>query len=154
MYSKNLCKTMDKGRFAIFFTLVVFLGLLQMWVLVVVMRVIGQPIGMQQLLGDGGLFFFANSLTIGSAVSLYDREPIKIGDANSVITFFLAGFVLLTTVTWYVAVMTKGGMKAQYPFARPDTLALQVLCSMGAVVYWIYSGRKTGLFVHKHHDHN
>lgn len=120
-----------------------------MWVLVIVMQIIGQPIGSQQLLGDGGLFFFANSLTIGSAVSLYDREPVKIVDSNFLVTFFLGGFIFLTTVTWYVGVMADGGLKVQYPFDREDTRLLQVLCTTGAIAYWIYSGRKTGLFVNK-----
>ena len=140
---------MDKGRFAVFFSLIILLGLLQMWVIVIVMRIIGQPIGSQQLLGDGGLFFFANSLTIGSAVSLYDKEPVKIVDANFLITFFVGGIIFLATIICVVSIMANGGSKDHYPFDREDMHLLQVACTSGAIMYWIYCGRKTGLFVNK-----
>lgn len=138
---------MHFGRFVTFACGVIFGSLLQLWVLALMLNATNLPIAFPELLGNGGLFFFATSLAVGSALSLFDHYPVKIGSIDFLFTFFLAGPLMLVVVVYYTATMSNGGFGTVHPFKSYVTL--QLGCSAMAMVYWFYSGLRTGLFVKK-----
>ncbi|MCH8824800.1 MAG: hypothetical protein IH984_14980 [Planctomycetes bacterium] len=138
---------MQIGRLITFTLGVIGFGLLQLWVLIMILNTMGSPIDAKEILGDGGLFFFSTSLAVGSAITLFDTNPLKIGSRDCNVTIIVCGGVLLLTVVYYSAVLSQGGLKQPDPFAQH--ILLQIGCSLIAIGYWFYMGISTGLFVKK-----
>jgi hypothetical protein len=90
-------RDLNYRRMSIFFILVIILGLLQLWVLIVVLKALHQPIEVKRLLGDGGLFFFSTSLAIGSALTLWDQKSTSRNDEELILwtIIFPGGDILL-----------------------------------------------------------
>lgn len=135
---------MHIGRLMTFAMGVVGGGLLQLWVLIIILNVKNGSIEVAQLLGDGGLFFFSTSLAVGSAISLFDKRVPKIGSHYFNVTVIVCGGILFFAVTYYVSVLSDDGLKEDRPFA--EYMLLQIGCSIAAVAYWFYMGICTGLF--------
>lgn len=141
---------MQFGRFLSFALSIVVGGLLQLWVLLIALNAIGHVIDFSELLGDGGLFFFATSLSVGSAISLFDHRPIKVGSTDFNVILICCVGVLVMVVVYYAAVLSGDGMSAAKPF-RNHAL-FQIACALTAMGYWFYAGHRTGLFVKKEDD--
>jgi len=141
---------MQLGRFFAFFGGVFVGGLLQLWILVMILLAIGHPVSIAEILGDGGLFFFATSLVVNSWLSLADYEPMIVGKKDFNITFLCFFGVVIPVIAYYTAILSNGGLDQIRPFG--DFVPLQISCLVGAIAYWIYSGIRTGLFVKKSYD--
>lgn len=138
---------MQFGRFLSFAICIVVGGLLQLWVLLMVLNATGYVIDFREFLGDGGLFFFATSLSAGSAISLFDHRPIKVGTSDFNVTLICLFGILVIAVSYYAAVLSGDGMSAAKPFS--NHAPVQIACTLMAIGYWVYVGRRTGLFVKK-----
>lgn len=141
---------MQLGRFLSFFIGVFFIGLLQLWILFMVLLAIGHPIRISEILGDGGLFFFSTSLLTNSMLSLADFKPIKFGSKEFIVTLLALLGVILPVIVYYTAILSNGGLSEPRPFG--DIVPLQIGCLLGAVVYWFFSGIIVGIFVKKEYD--
>ncbi|MCH7575693.1 MAG: hypothetical protein IIA59_11280 [Candidatus Marinimicrobia bacterium] len=129
---------------------IIGVGLLQIWVLLMVLQANGHPAHIEEILGGGGLFFFATSIVVGSALSLFDYSPPKIGSLDFNMSAICCGVVLLVTVVYYTEVLSGGGVAEPNPFSKH--VVQQLFCTSVALWYWYYSGRRTGLFVKKDYD--
>ena len=138
---------MQFGRLLSFALGIVGGSLLQLWVLLIILHANHHPIGVKEVLGSGGLFFFASSLSVGSALNLFDSRPITIGKLDFNMTFLICGGVLLLTVGYYAAVLSGGGLAIAKPFG--DYFLMQIGCAFAAVGYWFFAGLRTGLFIKK-----
>lgn len=139
---------MDKLRLATFFFVMIFGGLLQLWVLVAILNASGTDISLPDLLADGGLFFFSTSLVAGSAITLLDTNGIKVGDLDFLVTLLVCAALFFLGVITYTTVMSatlEEGGNAVFKQHMKD----QILCALIALLYWVYSGKRTGLFVKK-----
>lgn len=136
---------MQFGRLLIFVLAIIGGSLLQFWVLLVVLDVKGYPIQAKEVFGDGGLFFFASSLSVGSALNLFDKRPMIIGKQDFIVTFLICGGILFFVVAYYAAVLSGGGPATAKPFG--DHLLIQFGCALAAVAYWFFTGLRTGMFV-------
>jgi len=138
---------MTLGRFVIFFFATVVLGVLQLWILGLLLLTAIVPqssVNLGKLLGDGGLFFFATTLTVSSALSLWDTRRPQIGDWDTVLTFIGGGVVLFIAVVVYAAVHSKSFGSEPLPFQ--SHLMPQLTCVAFALGYWFYVGFRTGWF--------
>ena len=132
------------GRLISFLLGIIGGGLLQIWLLVAVLRLSGQAARVAELLGDGGLFFFATSLAVSSLLTLCDAYPPRVGTADFNLTAVLVGTVMLVAVTYYVGVLTGSLGKTTLPFAK--YWVPQLVCTSAALLYWFYVGVRTGMF--------
>jgi hypothetical protein len=150
MFNVEELRDLNYRRLLIFFILVIVLGLLQLWVLLVVLKALDQPVELKRLIGDGGLFFFSTSLAIGSAITLWDQKSTnKHDDELILLTIILPGGIFFLTIAWTVAIMTKDGLSVQYPFQRTDSIFLQLACTLAAITYWFVTGLATDMFKRK-----
>jgi hypothetical protein len=140
-------KVMQIGRLITFTLAVIGGGLMQLWVLLLVLKANGHPLLLKDLLGDGGLFFFATSLAVGSSISLFDSHKLVIGNADCNITLIVCGGVVLLAVIYYASTLSSSSPRVAAPFAKH--IGLQLGCCCAAVVYWYYTGVRTGLFTKK-----
>jgi len=138
---------MHLGRLLTFSLVVIGGGLLQLWLLVFILSIKGILPSWGQVLGDGGVFFFATSVSMGSAVSLYDRVRFRLGNADCNISILACLGTLLCAVTVYTAELSDAGLEPGRPFAK--YIATQLGCMILSIAYWLYSGVRTGLFTHK-----
>ena len=132
------------GRVVSFALLIIFFSLLQLWVLLVVLNAKNIPIESKEVLGGGGLFFFATSLYISSAVNLHDFQPMKIGGFNFIVTLIVFGMCIIMVI-YYAVVLTDVGMKAANPFG--EKLRMQLGCALVAFLYWFFAGVRSDLFI-------
>ncbi|MGP8048983.1 MAG: hypothetical protein ACLPYB_00095 [Desulfobaccales bacterium] len=116
-------------------------GLLQLWVLVLIIVNTGGKLNIGSLLGDGGLFFFATTLAFHSFLILIDHEPLRIGSSNLNITLLLVGPVMVTSMVTYASVLSIALGKIILPFS--NHLAPQIICSLCALTYAFYVGTVT-----------
>ena len=132
------------GRVVSFALLIIFFSLLQLWVLLAVLHGKGIPIELKEVLGRGGLFFFATSLFISSAVSLYDFRHLKIGSFNFIVTLIVCAMGLWMVI-YYAVVLTDVGMTAANPFG--GKLRMQIGSALVAFLYWFFAGVNSNLFI-------
>ncbi len=140
---------MALGRFLCFFFATVLLGVLQLWILglLVLTSLVPQPPGgvsLAQVLGDGGLFFFATTLTVSSGLTLLDALRPRVGDRDFTITLIVCPLVLFFAVTVYAAVHAKSFGHDPLPFQ--SHVLPQIACMLFALGYWFYVGIRTGWF--------
>lgn len=142
---------MHFGRLFTFALTVVGGGLLQLWILFIILQMTGAEAKVQDILGDGGLFFFASSLAVGSAITLFDRVPLKVGNVDCNLSLLVCAGVLVITAV-YCSVIAKVGASASKPFS--NHVPLQIACAVASVAYWYYTGVRIGLFTKKSHEHH
>ncbi|MCK4785069.1 MAG: hypothetical protein KAV87_15060 [Desulfobacteraceae bacterium] len=132
------------GRVVTFALIIIFFSLLQLWVLLVFLNRKDIPIQLKEVLGGGGLFFFATSLCVSSAVSLHDFRPMKIGGFNLIVTLIVCAMVLWMVIHYAVA-LTDVGMTAANPFG--ENVQMQIGCALAAFLYWFFAGSRSNLFI-------
>lgn len=118
-------------------------GLLQVWVLYVALAALGKAHGLAVLLGDGGLFFFATSLTVNSFLILLAEFPGKLQQVDIVSTLFALIGGLITSVVFYIVIFTN-----RLGIAEPfhDQIGPQVGCAILALAYAVFASARTGYF--------
>lgn len=138
----------EKGKLLTHTLVIIGLGLLQLWFIMIVLLVKDdEPIKIGELLGDGGLFFFSTSLTVSSALSLFDYRPMKPGTVDINFSLLTAIPVLLIASGWFIAVVSKNGLSTPNPFQ--SHVEIQIACCTLAIVYWYFVGKRIGLFTEK-----
>ena len=106
---------MQWGRLISFTIGIIGGGLLQLWALIMVLNANGYPVEISELLGDGGLFFFATSLVVGSSISLFDYRPIKVGNKDFNITMITLAGILVPVLIYYSTVLSSySSVQAEY----------------------------------------
>lgn len=132
------------GRVYSFVLLNIAGGLLQLWVVALMLFVKGSGVTVAQLLGDGGLFFFATSLAYSSVFSLTNKYPMTTGTRDFNITLTLVGCVTLLALIVYVSVLSSTPQSGSPPLS--GTVFHQIACVTAALVYAFYVSVRTGLF--------
>lgn len=132
------------GRILSFGLLTVGGGLLQLWVLYLMAIATGTAPTLGELLGDGGLYFFATSLSFSSFVSLSSSTPIKFGTNHFNVTILLVGPVTLLAVVMYISVLSGAVGQQASPFS--NHILSQLGCTFASLVYGLYVGVVTGFF--------
>jgi uncharacterized membrane protein len=123
-----------------------FGGLLQLWVLFLVLVFLGKPPSAGALLGDGGLYFFSTSLALSSLASLWQKKPLKYDDTTTIISIGCVGITLLLAVVAYVSVLSSGLGRVTSPFSTTTHITSQLSCAVLASVYAMYVTRQIGLW--------
>lgn len=141
----------DYGRLATFLFAVIFGGLLQLWVLVAILNANGVTVSFESLLADGGLFFFATSLVAGSSITLLDEHGVHVGSIDLLVTLLVGSVLMLVGVVTYTTVMASAAPGT--PSLFQNYIGQQLLCTGVALSYWVYTGKRTGLFVSKPDSH-
>ena len=118
-------------------------GLVQLWVLVLVLLAKGQAPSIPVLLGDGGLFFFATSLTFSSFLALAEKYNLKTGTWDLNMTIGLGGSVALAAVVFYSVVLSQG---TAAPTPLSGHVLPQISCAAAALVYTFYVSVRVGYF--------
>nr|WP_321485600.1 hypothetical protein [uncultured Draconibacterium sp.] len=135
------------GRAFSFVSIMLFFGLLNLWILGLISFLKYNTVDWSLLVADGGLYFFSVSLVITSALSLFDEKHPKIGTLNFIITLLCAPPVILLSVVTYVYILTENGVDSSGSFV--DLWFTQLLCAFTAIIYWIFSCFQTGVFFDK-----
>ena len=147
MKPDKLIGTTLGGRVLSFFIITIGGGLLQLWVLSLILMTNQSPIRIGDLLGDGGLFFFATSLAFTSFVSLSSKMSIVFGTGQFNVTLVIVAPITLLAVVVYSTVLSGSlGQKAA-PFA--DHVTAQIACAFAAVIYAFYVCTAIGFFKEK-----
>jgi hypothetical protein len=117
-------------------------GLLQIWILYIILRTMHKSPDISILLGDGGLFFFATSLAVSSYLLLYSQKakPATI-DLN--LTIILVLFVILPAIIIYTVVLSTQ-LGTVSPFH--NCIGTQCWCALSSLTYAVYAGARTGYF--------
>jgi hypothetical protein len=124
---------------------VVILGLLPIWWLCLQFAANGQSPDLSTLLSDGGLFFFATSLTADGLLGLLLME----GNGQRVwsdfiISALIAFFVFFPAITFYGSMFASRLAKDSAPLKGHVTV--QLACATAALCYWFYAGVRSGQF--------
>jgi len=124
------------GRLFSFIALIVFGGLLQFWVVWIILTVTSgvDPI-IKDLVKDGGLLFFSTSLSYSSLFSLLLKRNIEMGSLDLNITIFLVGSVTIVSLVVYSSLIPpslKSGNAVYIP------LLPQISCTFASVSYSLY----------------
>lgn len=130
------------GKLLTFFFVTVIFGLLQVWALwLILVFGLGKPVAVGELLGDGGLFFFATSVTVSSFLVLTNKYSLRFGKPDLNVTLILAGSTAFAAVVIYASVMS-----ARFGTANPfkEQLWPQLACAVAALVYALYVAVRTG----------
>lgn len=118
-------------------------GLLQVWVLYIALSSLGKPHTLPLLLGDGGLFFFATSLTVNSVLVLLAESPARPLPWDLSITLFTILGTLVPSIVVYTAVLTNNpNVVAPFQDHTPSQISVAIL----AMAYALFVGVRTGYF--------
>lgn len=131
------------GKLVTFLLANVLAGLIQLWILFLILLATNKDWSITNLLGDGGLFFFATGLTFNSLLVLMDKRDLRAGSSDlnvSLLTCLAVGGVSLV---FYTAVLSQG-TKVPDPFG--GHILPQLSCAALAVVYAFYVAVRTGYF--------
>ena len=119
-------------------------GLLQLWILFLVLYFSGKNPTISNLLGDGGLYFFSTALAFSSFVGLISHVPLKFGDLSLNITLLVIGpITLIATISYVSSLFSNIGTQVA-PFA--NQLMPQITCFLLASAYAFYVSTITGVF--------
>jgi len=135
---------MRLGKILSFLVLTVSGGLLQLWVLALMMYAHHEEIYLGSLLGDGGLFFFSTSLVCTSFLLLANQREMILGSADFNVTIILGGSLTLTSVVYYSSVLSGTVGRVTAPFS--SHLGVMICCAIIAVVYAFYVAVVTKFF--------
>ncbi len=129
------------GKLITFVLATILGGLLQLWVLWLILASVSQPPSYGDLLGDGGLFFFATSLFATSLLTLVDQYSLRPGSADFNITLVSVLSVIVPAVAVYASVLTSN-LGNPSPFS--GHVASQLSCASAAFAYAGYVAVRTG----------
>ncbi len=122
-------------------------GLLQLWIVVLIVTIVkGQAIDIGKLLGDGGLLFFATSVLVASILLLMEKGDLRRRAADRNV-LLLSVIIFVTAVVVYASVVPDHLVTSQpqpAPFAK--LVWPQLLCSVGALALAFFVGVRTGQF--------
>ncbi len=142
---------MQYGRFLSFLFILIAFGPIQLWILLLVLNTTSRgTITIGTILGDGGLFFYATTVAVGSAISLFDKKQFKIGSSDFNVTLICCIAPLIVIVIYYSSILTQTGLSTPRPFNA--CIFQQLGCTLMALIYWLYVGTRTGLFVKEEND--
>ena len=119
-------------------------GLLQLWILLLLLYLKGNPPSAAELLGDGGLYFFSTSLAFSSFVALTNHASIKFGDLHFNVTAIMLFPIIIIAIVAYVSVLSDKIGIAAAPFS--NHLLSQFSCLILASIYGFYVATVTGVF--------
>ncbi len=131
------------GKVFLFISANILVGLLQVWVLYGALAVLGKDHSVGVILGDGGLFFFATSLTVNAILMMFSEGSAKIGPIDVTFTLFAIVGGLVMSAVFYGVIMTSN-LEAVSPFH--DQVGPQVSCALLAFAYALYTSVRTGYF--------
>ena len=138
-----MTKTFSPGKLFLFILSNIFGGLLQVWLLYLILKYTGRSHDLNVLLGDGGLFFFAMSLAVNSILVLFSQLPTKPSSADAISTFLIVFFGIGPSITLYAVVLVNKIGTAS-PFQ--DQIGTQFWCASLALAYSFFVGARTGYF--------
>lgn len=141
---------MNASRLALFVVLVIVFGLLQLWILPLIVILLGRPLDLLEILADGSLLFFATSLSYASFFTILgspdkysaNRPPLTI----SVFVVFLISAIAVSTYT-IAYVSQHSGTASSFSFSLLTYVVIQIVCAIVAVCYSIYAAAITKAFV-------
>ena len=128
----------------LFFTF--FCGLLQLWVLFMVLVFLGKVPSPGALLGDGGLYFFSTSLALSSLASLWQKGPLEYESTATIISVVCVGITLFLAVVAYVTVLSSDFGKVALPFSTVRHISSQLACAIVSSSYALYVSKQIGLW--------
>jgi hypothetical protein len=138
-----------------FFLLTVIGGLVQLWVVCILIFMKKQNINFADVLSDGSLFFFATSLSYSSLFSLLNEDHKSVG-SSVVVTILCVGIVtLLSLVAYSSAAYENIRTHTVHPVsAESSSTALdptyymiaQIVCTFIALIYTVFVCTVTNMF--------
>jgi hypothetical protein len=136
------------GRILYFLLLTLGGGLLQLWTLALIFYATDKPLGVSNLLGDGGLFFFSTSLACTSFRLLHNYRELRFGSADSILSIILAGSLTFISVVCYTTVLSPilSGAVKRPAILFANHLYTQVGCATAAITYALYVASVTKVF--------
>lgn len=137
-----MTRSISPGKVILFTTSTAVGGLVQVWLLCVVLMAQGKVHTPSVLLGDGGLFFFTTSLTAASALILFEQLPSKPTAWDLTFTLAIAG-VCFAASAYYITVFTAHS-DSLAPFH--DHVRPQMSCAISAFAYAMFASARTGYF--------
>jgi len=138
-----MTKTISVGKITLFGLSNIIGALLQVWVLYIALTSLGKEHTLGVLLGDGGLFFFATSLTVSSVLILLAESPSRLSMVDIIFTLFATLGGLVTAIIVYTAVLTNN-LGTAAPFH--DHTGPQISCAVLALAYAFFAAGRTGYF--------
>jgi ABC-type phosphate transport system permease subunit len=139
---KQATPTFSPSKIALFMVANVVGGLFQIWVLAVILSIDGEDHRIGVLLGDGGLFFFATSLTVNSFL-IFEGSRRKHSAIERTFTLLAILLTIGMSVAVYAAVFTHQLGKVE-PFH--DHVVSQIALASLALIYAMFVAERTGYF--------
>lgn len=137
-----MASRLSVGQLITFLLATLIGGLAQLWCLYFVLLALDRPFKFGQLLGDGGLFFFATSLGVSSYLTLSGKRRVRPGSSDFNISFVAAFAIGVPAVTTYSSVLTAN-LGAVSPFE--SHVLPQICVAFASLSYSIYVGVRTGV---------
>ncbi|MDO9069573.1 MAG: hypothetical protein Q7W05_14115 [Deltaproteobacteria bacterium] len=133
------------GKFITYVGLNIFLGLIQLWVVAIILWIDPSvALSWTVLLRDGGLYFFSSSLVLSSVYSLFSYNNVmKVGSVELNTTIFLACPVLLLASIGYAVFFTRTQINA-LPISEFAHSLAQLVCASSALAYAVFCADSTG----------
>ena len=136
-------------KLAIFGLVTVIGSLLQLWIVILILKVVkNQVIDVGRLLGDGGLLFFATALFVAAAVLLSERGDLAPGKRDLTVSLIMFLLVFIPAVVIYSSVIPDHVAASPPPAIPPfaDLIGPQLACGFGALAFAVYAGARAGKF--------
>ena len=133
------------GKVTLFSTSMIVGGLVQVWLLYIVLCAQGRDHSLPILLGDGGLFFFTTSLTATSALVLFENIPGKPNSWDLVFTILIVATCVAASV-YYMTVFTASANPELAGLPFKSHVRPQLTCAFCAFAYAFFASGRTGYF--------
>lgn len=141
---------MSLGRILSFIIMLLFGGLLQLWVvMIILLNVKGIELTIGMLLKDGGLFFFSTSLAYNSFFVLVDKYDLKLGSAHFNISVSLVGLITIIAVVVYSLAQNNILSLGTPALSENNYVYSQISCTVASFTYAFYVASETGLLIKK-----
>jgi hypothetical protein len=144
---------MSLARLSSFVLLTIIGGLLQLWVVCILIAMKGDLVlDFTKILSDGSLFFFSTSMVYSSWFSLSStRQQHTTQTPSFVMTIFSVGLVtVLSLVAYSISAYENIRGSDSPPFPANNYLFAQIVCAIISVIYTFYVCAVTGLFAAEH----
>jgi hypothetical protein len=138
-------KLVSIGKVALFSTSTIIGGLVQVWLLYVVLYALGRDHSLPILLGDGGLFFFTTSLTATSALVLFEKIPGKPSPWDLLFTVLIIATCAGASV-YYMTIFTGVAHLELTGLPFKTHVRPQLTCAFAAFAYAFFALGRTGYF--------
>lgn len=136
MVLSNSKMTKPLGKLISYLLLTIGGGLLQLWVLSLILVNQGKEVTLEKLLGDGGLLFFSTSLLSTSFLALLEVKSLKLGTAPLNISVALGLPITIATVVLYTSCLKDISCPPALPLR--DHVLEQIICASGSLIYALY----------------